>query len=762
MYNISRYFLFLCKDCEEKLCHYMENRQKIYSAVKAFLVAAKKIGSIHGNYMTDRIKTGHIIFLAIMTLWLSLPVQGQNNPFKINDELYAYYQKCFRSVKDKKVLAMADTMFVMAKRKGDVKAECLAKNLKGEHYYYIGDLAGLKNEKKRIADFARNTPYKQYVFSPWNRLISLYLVRGYTNEALAEVRDYQREALVLNNAYGIGNAYRKMADVYIVTRSFDLALKELQKAESYYKENGETKELYNIYAAMANVYQGLNNTELEIKYYKLALETAALEESKGTYYLSLARAYLQKKQVPEVESYITMLNNWKKNYHLSPLSRDAEVKLYFEYSLLKKDNEAALKYANSMSDKNKDLFRAIAYEALGDFKSAYKAMALFYKITVASVNDEQKKLLADYASRYDNERVENEKNLLLLKNTQLQLSQLRTNDQLLAADKARNSLELSNTRLELNNKNLALERQRAEISRQRAEASRQAALASASASAELQKERTTRIFTVSVCIFLLLLSAGMLAYAVERRRATHRLQREIMEVSKARADAEKANRLKSLFLQNMSHEIRTPLNAIVGFSDVLNDADNQLEEGERNDFVNLIHENSDLLTTLINDILDISKLESGNYEISLRDVEVMEICRQALASVHDRVAKGVSLKFEKPEHSVVILTDPLRLKQVLINFLTNACKYTEKGSVTLGVIDEPEKVMFTVTDTGCGIAEENADRIFNRFEKLDEFKQGTGLGLNICRAIATLLGGRVWLDTSYHEGARFVFEHPKK
>ena len=82
--------------------------------------------------------------------------------------------------------------------------------------------------------------------------------------------------------------------------------------------------------------------------------------------------------------------------------------------------------------------------------------------------------------------------------------------------------------------------------------------------------------------------------------------------------------------------------------------------------------------------------------------------------------------------------------------------------MTLGVIDEPEKVMFTVTDTGCGIAEENADRIFNRFEKLDEFKQGTGLGLNICRAIATLLGGRVWLDTSYHEGARFVFEHPKK
>lgn len=228
--------------------------------------------------------------------------------------------------------------------------------------------------------------------------------------------------------------------------------------------------------------------------------------------------------------------------------------------------------------------------------------------------------------------------------------------------------------------------------------------------------------------------------------------------------AETSNRLKTAFLENMSHEIRTPLNAIVGFTEVINSSDSKnLTQEEREVMLNLIYDNSELLATLVNDVLDISLLESERFSLSFEQENLYQICDKALKTIATRVPEGVSALLEIPptSHNDFFYTDKTRLLQVLGNFLANACKYTDQGNITLGYMHGPNGAIdFFVTDTGCGIPDEKAEVVFERFEKLDSFKQGTGLGLSVCRIIANLIKGKVYLDTSYKKGCRFVFTHP--
>lgn len=276
---------------------------------------------------------------------------------------------------------------------------------------------------------------------------------------------------------------------------------------------------------------------------------------------------------------------------------------------------------------------------------------------------------------------------------------------------------------------------------------------------EIEAEANERKTIGTICI-LALMTGFSIFYAFTRRQNAKRLQIEKDAAEEARRQAEKADRLKSAFLQNLSHEIRTPLNAIVGFNDLLNGGAVEFSPEERQEFLNHLHTNTDLLLTLVNDVLDLSKLESGNYNISLTNVSLPELCQSTLAGIAHRVAEGVKLELKQPETATIITTDAQRLQQILTNLLVNACKYTPEGSITLEYEIENDKIIFSVTDTGCGINEEKAEQIFQRFEKLDSFKPGFGLGLSICRSLTQLLGGKIYLDTKYAEGARFVVEFP--
>lgn len=234
------------------------------------------------------------------------------------------------------------------------------------------------------------------------------------------------------------------------------------------------------------------------------------------------------------------------------------------------------------------------------------------------------------------------------------------------------------------------------------------------------------------------------------------------DLIKARIRAEEADQMKSAFLANMSHEIRTPLNSIVGFSDVLAVGGNTEEEQQT--YYQIIKTNSDLLLRLINDILDLSRLEANRVTLTWEECDVVQLCRQVVASVSVSRQSGNQFLFVSDYESFRMTTDIQRMQQVIINLMSNADKFTRKGQITLefSVNEETEMAVFSVTDTGCGIPKEKQKLVFERFEKLNEYAQGTGLGLSICKLIVHKWKGDIWIDSEYTGGARFMFSHPLK
>lgn len=234
--------------------------------------------------------------------------------------------------------------------------------------------------------------------------------------------------------------------------------------------------------------------------------------------------------------------------------------------------------------------------------------------------------------------------------------------------------------------------------------------------------------------------------------------RRIEELAEAKK-REEANKMKSTFLANMSHEIRTPLNAIVGFSEIIMSDE---YPDNKQEFMEIIRKNSDLLLQLINDILDISRMESGKMEINLINTNINDLIEE-VGNIHRiKMPAGVELNVIFPSENINISTDPNRVKQILHNFLSNAIKHTTKGRITLSAeLDkEDNSLIFSVSDTGTGIEEDKLESIFERFEKLDSFVQGTGLGLSICKSISEHLGGKIGATSALGKGSTFTFSLP--
>ena len=228
-------------------------------------------------------------------------------------------------------------------------------------------------------------------------------------------------------------------------------------------------------------------------------------------------------------------------------------------------------------------------------------------------------------------------------------------------------------------------------------------------------------------------------------------------LTELKEQAELSDRLKSAFLANMSHEIRTPLNAIVGFSSILAETD---EEQEKREYISIIENNNALLLQLIGDILDLSKIEAGTLEFNFSDFELNELMHEKENIIRMKTAEGVELIFEPGLDACLFHSDRNRLSQLLINLLTNAAKFTAKGSIRFGYRTEGSRLRFYVSDTGCGIPPEGQRRIFDRFVKLNSFKQGTGLGLPICKSIVEHLGGEIGVKSEDGRGTTFWFTLP--
>lgn len=260
---------------------------------------------------------------------------------------------------------------------------------------------------------------------------------------------------------------------------------------------------------------------------------------------------------------------------------------------------------------------------------------------------------------------------------------------------------------------------------------------------------------VSVLFLIFLLVLGW--------KKIFRLKRSQMRQEAMKEKAVQAIQRKNMFLSNMSHEVRTPLNAIVGFSAVLTDEDESFDDESRREFSEIIKVNSFQLLKLINDILDFSDFENDNITFNIRTHDAVKLCNEVVETVMASRKLEVEMRFDTDLSVLMLDTDDARLRQVLINLLVNAAKFTEQGSIVLELkMVDAGTALFSVTDTGCGIPPEKQHLIFERFEKLNDFVQGSGLGLSICQLIVKYMNGKLWVDSGYTRGARFCFTHPLK
>ena len=288
----------------------------------------------------------------------------------------------------------------------------------------------------------------------------------------------------------------------------------------------------------------------------------------------------------------------------------------------------------------------------------------------------------------------------------------------------------------------------------------------------MQEEKLQTIYTILISLVVVLLVVAMMFCRISKLNQKLKKSEAIVvqqnkeltengeELRKAKERAETASQMKTTFIQSMSHEIRTPLNAIVGFSQVLSAYFKN--EDETKEYASIIETSSTNLLRLVSDVLDISYLDQSEELPYNKPDDINNCCQTSIERSRDSVKPGVSLYFEPQCRRLTILTNPARVAQVLTHLLHNAAKFTDRGSIILAytIAESPSRIIYTVTDTGKGIPAEQQEYVFERFAKLNDFSQGTGLGLPICRIIAEKLGGSLIIDKEYTGGCRFIFTLP--
>ena len=646
-------------------------------------------------------------------------VVGTISPQKIDSidikSMRAYYKQYFNDPTDPIVLTASDTLFDMAIRCNDTVMAKIALGAKVDYYYYgQGEnrtdsiIAGVN----RLKQYARSVGNAELYYWAWAaRLVNYYIIQGEYNIALLEAEKMLQEAKGEKKQGSIAECYYALANVYtakgLVKKSQEFMLKEIDIFEN------ANVFRYNIscqYSDAAKIYIDLGEAEKAPELLKKALKT-----SKSTYhevtaklvyvslYLAQGDTAAARKALEECRQMYMGEPSMKRHIHYL---YDVEIDYNWRVGNYNKalgvldERETELRKKNNLTTLM--ALRKTKADILWDMNRKEEAAGLYRDFLL-----EQKK-----------EKERNEEITTSEFATMLNLQQL--NAEKVRLEKISQKKQLQNTR--------------------------------------------TILFSVLglLCIVVIFLWQQRKLNA-KLHRAKNKLDEQNRtlikaeeELRKAKEVAEQSNWLKTMFIQNMSHEIRTPLNSIVGFSGVLVDMLDEKEEIGQ--YVALIESNSKLLLKLVGDILDISILDS-EVEIKHNAVDVNACCQASIDAAGASFDPGVRLIFEPACDELIINSNYNYIVQVLDNLLGNASKFTHEGSVTLAyeVKKEENQLIFTVTDTGIGIPVEEQERVFERFVKLDNFSQGAGLGLSICRIVAERLGGYLRIDKGYTQGTRIIF-----
>lgn len=639
-----------------------------------------------------------------------------NDSLKSDSILQAYAVKCKVQTKSPAVLQMCDTLFQIAKENNNTYLQVIAKCFKLEYYYYINDEENILKYVGEVKKISRKYNELKYYYFAWgNRLITYYIKQNKINTAIYEVKKMLRKAQADHYPSGIASCYHALANIYITQSNQKLALENFQKEIDVMEENNIND--LNLATEYASLAQCAINTG-DMKRAEMALNKASTLSGSPFQQFNIQKAYsllyIEKREFDKAAKAIALMENLVDSHKNKNIDRKAYYYTLVKYYQATRRFGEALKtiklitenpQMNASGNLNYVLTKEEGdiYWEMHDTANAARLYRDYIMATDSVRATSMQNSINEFASLLEVEQLKNEKNKLQL---HVQSEQLRLN-------------------------RLAI-----------------------------------------IALILILAAGGLFYYRVYKLNKKLRKSESIVtlqngelkeaekELRIAKERAENASMMKTTFIQNMSHEIRTPLNSIVGFSQVLSSYFK--DNSETKEYASIIEANSSNLLRLVNDVLEISYLdESEELPYNMVD-NINSSCQNSIEETLPFVKEGVKLEFLPTCNSLMIHTNPERVTQILTHLLLNAAKFTEKGYITLNyIIDEKAKLIkYFITDTGKGIPKEKQEYVFERFAKLDDFSQGTGLGLPICRVMVQKMGGSLMIDSNYTEGCRFVLTLP--
>lgn len=657
------------------------------------------------------------VFILIWLLCCSGRAQtAEGSVLERDSALVAYYKKCKANLKSPVALDMCDTLLQMGKEKKDTYVQVISECLRLDYYYYRNDEANIIKHVDIVKATSRRLNHLKYFYFSWgSRLITYYVKQHKVNLAIYEAKKMLQSAQNDNYYPGVAECYHVLGKIYVTQSNPQLAYENFRKTiDIIEKYQIPEINLPTIYASMAQCALELKHYDEAEEALEKALPLAHTPYQNYTVRKGFVLYYLDKNDLENARKYLQEVEEMFQKYEELSVYVVGLYYIKIEYYRATKQYDKALEMIyNTMNDTT-------------PLRSKYMDYSLTQKLgnIYWDMNNKEK------AAGFYREYIE-------------ATDSIRTREIQNSATEFSSIMEVEQLKNEKNELQLSVQQEQLQITR-------------------------------LVLAFLVVLGAlGTFLffrfYKLNKRlkeseaivtEQNKELKEFAEELGKAKERAENASLMKTNFIQNMSHEIRTPLNSIVGFSQLLTSyyEDNQ----ETKEFSSIIETNSKNLLRLVNDVLDISYLDQTDELPYNTTVEMNCCCLNVIDSVKMMIKDGVEFRFNPPCTELMVKTNSDRLSQILTHLLQNAAKFTEQGSITLeyALNESEQQIVYRVTDTGKGIPKDKQDFVFERFAKLDDFTQGTGLGLPICRLVAEKLGGSLLIDDSYTQGCRFILTLP--
>lgn len=577
-----------------------------------------------------------------------------------------------------------------------------ARNAAVYRYYLLGETDSLRvaTEKMKIVSNKYNDSISYY--TSWSLLLNNYILTGKTEQAITEAKIMEEEAREKKSHFGLATSMTSAGEAYLYLGLFEEAVSmfEFSLKEMDYMTYHDNHTLCNIYYSLILANTNLQNYSKVFEYCN-AIDSISFYDYANTENITNISYLL-------VSSCGRVIANSKLGNLDKAFEAMKKAKEYYEICSTQQDY-----YLEA---------QGVYYEASGNYKKAIES----YKQATKYFNSIG---LLKEQNRFIREQAE----VLELSGNYKEACQnyskyIKTNDSLVNANTFRQLNEFvvlhDLNGIELEKKNLQLE-------------------------IEHNRQRSTTIISITLIVILII----VILFLISERRLNNKLKKSEKKMKIAMEKAEQSDKLKSAFLANMSHEIRTPLNSIVGFSALIAES---RDKEEQNSFKEIIKMNSDVLLKLVNDVLDLSKIEAGVVDLNYKEFDLVALMNNLYSSfLLKNKNKEVQLVLDSPYPICRVIFDSLRISQLFTNFVTNSMKFTPSGTIVMGYKAEKKGINLYVSDTGIGISDDLKDKVFERFFKISDFSQGNGLGMAISKAITDAAGGTISVDSKEGEGSTF-------